>query len=89
MSVPNESREHPDGRQVRYAVVEAGWISQEDFVPGVEQTGNSVMTGLVTGDQTKAKARGRSRGDLNGRNRGALPRLRGRLGGNGNFFFAS
>jgi len=55
MSLPNESREPPDERKVRFAVVGAGWISQEDFMPGVEQTGNSVMTALVTGDRTKAK----------------------------------
>ncbi|MBV8214227.1 MAG: Gfo/Idh/MocA family oxidoreductase [Verrucomicrobia bacterium] len=56
MSLQNESRENPDERKVRYAVVGAGWISQEDFMPGVEHTGNSVITALVTGDQTKAKA---------------------------------
>jgi predicted dehydrogenase len=55
MSVQNESRE-PNGRKVRYAVVRAGWISQEDFMPRVEHTGNSVITALVTGDQMKAKA---------------------------------
>ncbi|HYZ74959.1 MAG TPA: Gfo/Idh/MocA family oxidoreductase [Chthoniobacterales bacterium] len=56
MSLQNDSREPPDERKVRYAVVGAGWISQEDFMPGVEHTGNSVMTALVTGDRTKAKA---------------------------------
>ena len=56
MGLQNESRDGPNGRKVRYAVVGAGRISQEDFMPGVEQTGNSVMTALVTGDQTKAKA---------------------------------
>jgi predicted dehydrogenase len=56
MSLQNESREHPDERKVRYAVIGAGWISQEDFLPGVEHTGNSVITALVTGDLTKAKA---------------------------------
>src|SRR6516162_1330689 len=56
MSLQHESREHPDQRKVRYAVVGAGWISPEDFMPGVEHTGNSVMTALVTGDRTKAKA---------------------------------
>jgi predicted dehydrogenase len=45
----------PDGRQIRYAVVGAGWIAQEDFMPGVEHTGNSVMTALVTGDAVKAR----------------------------------
>jgi predicted dehydrogenase len=55
MSLQNESREPPDGRKVRYAVVGAGWISQEDFMPGVEHTGNSMITALVTGDAAKAK----------------------------------
>jgi hypothetical protein len=56
MSLPNEPREHSDGRKVRYAVVGAGWISQGDFMLGVEHTGNSVITALVTGDPAKAKA---------------------------------
>jgi predicted dehydrogenase len=56
MSLQNESREPPDGHKVRYAVVGAGWISQEEFMPGVEYTGNSVITALVTGDTAKAKA---------------------------------
>ena len=43
------------GRKVRYAVVGAGWIAQEDFMPGVAKTGNSVMTALVTGDAKKAR----------------------------------
>ena len=43
------------GRKVRYAVVGAGWIAQEDFMPGVAKTGNSVMTALVTGDARKAR----------------------------------
>ena len=41
--------------KVRYAVVGAGWIAQEDFMPGVAKTGNSVMTALVTGDPKKAR----------------------------------
>ena len=36
-------------------MVGAGWIAQEDFMPGVEKTGNSVMTALVTGDKKKAR----------------------------------
>jgi len=56
MSLPNEPRERPNGRKVHYAVVGAGWISQEDFMPAVEHTGNSVITALVTGDPAKAKA---------------------------------
>jgi predicted dehydrogenase len=43
------------GREVRYAVVGAGWIAQEDFMPGVAKTGNSVMTALVTGDARKGR----------------------------------
>ena len=48
----------PPGPNVRYAVVGAGWISQAAFMPGVAQTGNSVMTAIVTGDQKKAKTLG-------------------------------
>ena len=49
------SNARSDGRTVRYAVVGAGWIAQEDFLPGVKHTGNSVVTGLVTGDPEKAR----------------------------------
>ena len=55
MSLFHPFRERSDGRKVRYAVVGAGWIAQEDFMPGVEHTGNSVMAALVTGDPEKAK----------------------------------
>lgn len=41
--------------KVRYAIVGAGDIAQEDLMPGVEHTGNSVMTAIVTGDPTKAE----------------------------------
>jgi len=41
--------ERLDGRKVRYAAVGAGWISLDDFMPGVERTGNSVITTLVIG----------------------------------------
>ena len=44
----------PD-RKVRYAIVGAGDIAQEDLMPGVEHTGNSVMTAIVTGDPVKAE----------------------------------
>lgn len=44
--------------KVRYAVVGGGWISQAAFMPGVEQTGNSEITALVTGDPEKARALG-------------------------------
>ena len=46
------------GSKVRYAVVGAGWISQAAFLPGVEHTGNSEVTALVTGDGVKAEALG-------------------------------
>lgn len=38
---------------IRYAVVGAGWISQEAFMPGVAQTGNSTIAAIVTGDMAK------------------------------------
>ena len=40
---------------IRYAVVGAGWISQEAFIPGVAQSGNSRIEAIVTGDLAKAK----------------------------------
>lgn len=43
-------------RKVRYAAVGLGDITQEALLPGIEQTGNSVLTALVTGDPTKARA---------------------------------
>ena len=55
MSLLHPFRDRADGRKVRYAVVGAGWIAQEDFMPSVEHTGNSVMTAIVTGDQEKAR----------------------------------
>ena len=39
---------------INYAVVGAGWISQEAFLPGVAQSGNSRVTAIVTGDRAKA-----------------------------------
>ena len=39
---------------VRYAVVGAGWISQIAFMPAVPQTGNSVMTAIITGHAENA-----------------------------------
>lgn len=36
--------------KVRYAVVGAGWISQEAFMPAVSQTDNSEMTAIITGN---------------------------------------
>lgn len=38
---------------IRYAVVGAGWISQEAFLPGVAQSGNSNIAAIVTGDLAK------------------------------------
>lgn len=45
-----------DGRKVRYGIVGLGSISQEAMMPGVEHTGNSVITALVTSDPIKAAA---------------------------------
>ncbi len=42
-------------RKVRYAIVGLGDISQEAMMPGVEHTGNSQITALVTSDAEKAK----------------------------------
>lgn len=55
MSFLHPVKERADGRKVRYAVVGAGWIAQEDFMPGVAKTGNSVITALVTGDAKKGR----------------------------------
>lgn len=37
-------------KKIRYAVVGTGWISQIAFMPAVEQTGNSVISAMVTGN---------------------------------------
>lgn len=42
------------GGPVRYAVVGAGWIAQEAFLPAIRHTGNSTVAALVTGDPEKA-----------------------------------
>ena len=42
-------------KKVRYAVVGAGWISQEAFLPGVWQTENSVVSAIVTGSEDKGR----------------------------------
>lgn len=42
-------------RKVRYAVVGNGWITQEAFLPGVNQTGNSEVVALVSGHRDKAE----------------------------------
>lgn len=39
---------------IKYAVVGAGWISQQAFLPGVGQSTNSKVTAIVTGDHDKA-----------------------------------
>ncbi len=44
--------------KVRYAIVGLGDIAQEDLMPGVDHTGNSVITALVTSDPQKAKELG-------------------------------
>jgi predicted dehydrogenase len=41
-------------REVRYGIVGLGDIAQEAMLPGVEHTGNSAITALVTGDPVKA-----------------------------------
>ncbi|RMF37565.1 MAG: gfo/Idh/MocA family oxidoreductase [Alphaproteobacteria bacterium] len=41
--------------RIRYGVVGAGWISQIAFMPGVDMTGNSTMTAIVSGDADKAR----------------------------------
>ncbi|MGA7157377.1 MAG: Gfo/Idh/MocA family oxidoreductase [Acidobacteriaceae bacterium] len=46
-------------RKVRYAIVGLGDIAQEDMMPGVEHTGNSEITALVTSDEEKAKELGK------------------------------
>jgi predicted dehydrogenase len=42
-------------RKVRFAVIGAGWISQEAFLPAVHQTGNAEVTAIVSGDARKAR----------------------------------
>ncbi|MEO1537110.1 MAG: Gfo/Idh/MocA family oxidoreductase [Pseudomonadota bacterium] len=39
-----------DKKPVRYAVVGAGWISQEAFLPAIPQVENSVVTAIVSGN---------------------------------------
>ena len=45
-------------KKVRYAIVGLGDIAQEDMMPGVEHTGNSEITALVTSDPAKASTLG-------------------------------
>lgn len=42
-------------RKIRYAVVGTGWISQIAFMPATEQTGNSEMTAIVSGNRANAE----------------------------------
>jgi len=44
----------PPKKKVRYGIVGLGDIAQEAMLPGVEHTGNSVVTALVTSDPVKA-----------------------------------
>src|SRR5437762_14359041 len=39
---------------INYPDVDAGSISQQAFLPGVSQSGNSRVTAIVTGDSAKA-----------------------------------
>jgi predicted dehydrogenase len=41
-------------KKVRYAIVGVGDIAQEDMMPGVDHTGNSEITALITSDPVKA-----------------------------------
>jgi predicted dehydrogenase len=50
------------GKTVRYAIVGAGWIAQAEFMPGVQHTGNSELTALVTGHEEKAAKLGEKYG---------------------------
>ena len=40
--------------KIRFAVIGAGWISQEAFLPAVSQTGNAEVTAIVSSDAGKA-----------------------------------
>lgn len=46
-------------KKIRYAVVALGDIAQGAFLPGVDHTGNSEVTALVTSDPEKAKVVGK------------------------------
>jgi predicted dehydrogenase len=54
MAFANLLRTESD-EKVRYAIVGVGDIAQEDMMPGVEHTGNSEITALVTSDEVKAE----------------------------------
>jgi len=42
-------------KKVRYAVVGAGWISQEAFMPSLAQSGNSELAAIVSGNAANAR----------------------------------
>ena len=42
-------------KKVRYAVIGAGWISQQAFLPAVQQSGNSEVVAIVSGSPDKAR----------------------------------
>ncbi|WP_417280290.1 Gfo/Idh/MocA family protein [Celeribacter sp.] len=42
-------------KKIRYAVVGAGWISQEAFMPAIKATGNSEMSVIVSGSEEAAR----------------------------------
>lgn len=46
-------------KKVRYGIVALGDIAQEAMLPGVEHTGNSEVTALVTSDPVKARQVGK------------------------------
>src|ERR1700754_4402119 len=48
--------------KARYAIVGLGDIAQEDMMPGVDHTGNSEITALVTSDAVKADELGKKYG---------------------------
>lgn len=42
-------------KKIRYAVVGAGWISQEAFMPSIHETPNSEITAIVSGNPEAAR----------------------------------
>lgn len=50
------------GKKVRYGIVGLGDIAQEAMMPGVDHTGNSVITALVSGNAEKLEALGKRYG---------------------------
>ena len=54
--IPSQRGELGREFMINYAVVGAGWISQEAFLPGIGQSGNSRVAAIVTGDRAKAEA---------------------------------